>query len=210
MDAFPSSTGSAGAPKGYGKNIVMGYYDGNTVTALWNYAQHFALNDNSWTTTFGPSTPGALNLISGQTDGIDAMLNVVDESGKLLHPSNEVKDGDGNYTVIGDTDPLLDACSKSTRPGDDARPEHRRSAQRQGCLLGLVHGRIRSDDHQSQWHERLRAVERDAGAGRVPGRDARLHPAPRMVPVLRLDAKRHPCASEVDGGHRPYPRPAHR
>ena len=104
---------SAGAPKGYGKNIVMGYYDGNTVTALWNYAQHFALNDNSWTTTFGPSTPGALNLISGQTNGIDATLNVVDGSGKLLHPSNEVKDGNGNYTVIGDTDPLLDACSKS-------------------------------------------------------------------------------------------------
>ena len=22
--------------------LVMGYYDGNTVTALWNYAQHFA------------------------------------------------------------------------------------------------------------------------------------------------------------------------
>ncbi len=113
MDAFPSSTGRGGAPKGYGKNIVMGYYDGNTVTALWNYAQHFAMNDNSWTTTFGPSTPGALNLISGQTNGIDATLNVVDGSGKLLHPSNEVKDGNGNYTVIGDTDPLLDACSKS-------------------------------------------------------------------------------------------------
>lgn len=113
MDAFPSSTGRAGAPNGYGKNIVMGYYDGNTVTALWNYAQHFALNDNSWTTTFGPSTPGALNLISGQSNGIDAMLNVVDESGKPLHPSNEVKDGAGNYTVIGDTEPLLDECSKS-------------------------------------------------------------------------------------------------
>ena len=112
MDAFPSSTGRGGAPKGYGKNLVMGYYDGNTVTALWNYAQHFALNDNSWTTTFGPSTPGALNLISGQTNGIDATLNVVDESGKLLHPSNEVKDGNGNYTLVGDADPLLDACSK--------------------------------------------------------------------------------------------------
>ena len=23
--------------------LVMGYFDGNTVTALWNYAQHFAL-----------------------------------------------------------------------------------------------------------------------------------------------------------------------
>ena len=47
----------------------MGYYDGNTVTALWNYAQHFAMSDNSFGTTFGPSTPGALNLISGQTHG---------------------------------------------------------------------------------------------------------------------------------------------
>jgi len=32
----------------------MNYYDGNTVTGLWNYAQHFAMNDNSFGTTFGP------------------------------------------------------------------------------------------------------------------------------------------------------------
>ncbi len=51
---------------------VMGYYDGNTVTALWNYAQHFALNDNSFGTTFGPSTPGAINLVSGNTHGTHA------------------------------------------------------------------------------------------------------------------------------------------
>ena len=43
--------------------ITMGYYDGNTVTALWNYAQRFAMSDNSYDTTFGPSTPGAINLI---------------------------------------------------------------------------------------------------------------------------------------------------
>ena len=27
--------------------IVMAYYDGNTVTALWNYAQHFAMSDSA-------------------------------------------------------------------------------------------------------------------------------------------------------------------
>ena len=60
-------------PAGIGsKALVMGYYDGNTVTALWNYAQHFALNDNNYTTQFGPSTPGAINLISGQTNGVAA------------------------------------------------------------------------------------------------------------------------------------------
>ena len=42
----------------------MGYYDGNTVTALWNYAQQYTLSDNSFGTVFGPSTPGAINLIS--------------------------------------------------------------------------------------------------------------------------------------------------
>ncbi len=47
----------------------MGYYDGNTATAIWNYAQYFAMSDNSFGTTFGPSTPGALNLISGNTFG---------------------------------------------------------------------------------------------------------------------------------------------
>ena len=49
---------------------MMGYYDGNTVTALWNYAQNFAMSDNSYDTNFGPSTPGALNLVSGQTNGV--------------------------------------------------------------------------------------------------------------------------------------------
>ena len=28
----------------------MDYYDGNTVTGLWNHAQHYALNDNSFNT----------------------------------------------------------------------------------------------------------------------------------------------------------------
>src|SRR5262249_17885503 len=51
------------------KSIVMDYYDGNTVTALWNYAQHFAMSDNSFGTVYGPSTVGALNLGSGQTHG---------------------------------------------------------------------------------------------------------------------------------------------
>src|SRR5262249_28681463 len=73
MDLFPPFTRTANpAPLAAPNNLslVMGYYDGNTVTAMWNYAQHFAMSDNSWTTVFGPSTPGAINLISGQTSGM--------------------------------------------------------------------------------------------------------------------------------------------
>jgi phospholipase C len=114
MDSFPFATGVGGTPSGFGKSLVMGYYDGNTVAAMWNYAQHFALNDNTWTTTFGPSTPGALNLVSGQTSGFDAFVNVVDGSGNLLHATHEAKDGNGNFTEIGDGEPLNDVCSNTT------------------------------------------------------------------------------------------------
>src|SRR5260370_36590686 len=54
---------------GHPNDLIMGYYDGNTVTALWNYAQSFRMSDNSFGTGFGPSTPGALNLIPGHTNG---------------------------------------------------------------------------------------------------------------------------------------------
>src|SRR5205823_4056894 len=66
LDKFVEFNGATYSPPPQGAKgpcrarQVMGYYDGNTVTALWNYAQHFALNDNSFGTTFGPSTPGAL------------------------------------------------------------------------------------------------------------------------------------------------------
>jgi phospholipase C len=79
---------------------VMGYFDGNTVTALWNYAQRFAMSDNSFNTTFGPSTPGALNLVSGQTAGADVA--------SLTTPfGTDVVQG----TVISDAQPRFDDCS---------------------------------------------------------------------------------------------------
>ena len=100
MDLFPTDTSSGG-------NEVMGYFDGNTVTALWNYAQSFAMSDNSYSTTFGPSTPGVINLVSGQTNGVTATLNGT---------GDETSGGsDGSLTVIGDPDPIGDVCSAATR-----------------------------------------------------------------------------------------------
>ena len=63
----PSTPTAGRAPEYCPPGIVMDYYDGNTVTALWNYAQYYSMSDNNWDTTFGPSTPGALNVISGDT-----------------------------------------------------------------------------------------------------------------------------------------------
>jgi phospholipase C len=67
MDRFVQTLG----PHGSGCNpaTVMDYYNGNTVTALWNYAQRFAMSDNSYDATFGPTLLGHLNLVAGQTRG---------------------------------------------------------------------------------------------------------------------------------------------
>jgi phospholipase C len=120
MDQFPLSVGSpdtaesstvnvaavTGAPAIANTNgLTMGYFDGNAVTALWNYAQHYSLNDHSFGTTFGPSTPGAINLISGQTNGVINPLNVA---------SSIVADGNGGFTDINDADPTGDLCSSTS------------------------------------------------------------------------------------------------
>jgi phospholipase C len=115
MDLFPSTVGVAdsttlvnqtAAPAIAGTTALnMGYYDGNTVTALWNYAQHYSMNDHSFGTTFGPSTQGALNLVSGQTNGLTYSAGAA---------GGVVADGSGGYTLVSDEDPTGDVCSSAT------------------------------------------------------------------------------------------------
>jgi phospholipase C len=95
MDKFVQGVGPGCKDKG----IVMDYYDGNTVTGLWNYAQHYSMSDAFFETTFGPSALGALNLISGQTHGAtpDSIPGLVSQG-----------------TVIADARPAYDVCSKGT------------------------------------------------------------------------------------------------
>ena len=99
---YADPTQSDASSKGYcDPKLAMGYYDGNTVTALWNYAQRFAISDNFYTSTFGSSLPGHLNLISGQTHGADGQGNIPD---RII-----------NGTIIGNANPVYDDCSRGER-----------------------------------------------------------------------------------------------
>ncbi len=115
-DLFPKYTGngSSGGAGAFGTTgQVMGYFDGNTVTALWNYAQRFAMSDNAYTSTYGPSTPGALNVIAGQTDGMQ-IVKTSKAVSTLAKTSYYINDGQGGLTMINDVDPGYDVCSSTT------------------------------------------------------------------------------------------------
>ena len=116
VDLFPKYTGQAGCAATYawGKSngLVMGYFDGNTVTGLWNYAQHFAMSDNSFGTSFGPSTPGVLNLVAG---------NTYPATGTGLVSPKIVPGNAAGNTLVGDLDPTGDVCSASTSTGTTVR-----------------------------------------------------------------------------------------
>jgi phospholipase C len=81
LNKFPENTAAVGT--GCTPALSMGYYDGNTVTALWNYAQHFSMSDNFFDTEFGTTVMGHLNLISGQTHE----TSVASISGKIANGS---------------------------------------------------------------------------------------------------------------------------
>jgi phospholipase C len=115
MDKFPESVGAGGPgcnDVGMGTGVVMGYYDGNTVTALWNYAQHFSMSDNSFGTDFGPSSVGAINLISGNT--CCATLVPLTASGKAASATGNIAGGAKTGALIGDPRPGLDDCTQTT------------------------------------------------------------------------------------------------
>ncbi|WP_377271757.1 phospholipase C [Peterkaempfera sp. SMS 1(5)a] len=119
-DSGKCSGGLFGEP-----GLVMDYYDGNTVTALWNYAQNYTLSDSSYSSTYGPSTPGALNLIAGQTHGVVS----VDPTTGTEHPKQTATpdaytvatpDAHGVGTVINDPDPAYDDCSDKDHTSTNA------------------------------------------------------------------------------------------
>ena len=145
MDKFVEFTETATcSPPNYGApGLVMDYYDGNTATGLWNYAQNYAMSDNNWDTTFGPSTPGALNLISGQT-GCSYAVDPNSNNAKITTPISgtvSALNSAGLGTIYGDLDPAYDDCSDNSRTSSTAKlnPLGVATGQNIGDLLNARH-----------------------------------------------------------------------
>jgi phospholipase C len=118
-----SATPAAGcAPEYCPPGIVMDYYDGNTTTAMWNYAQYYSMSDNDYDTVFGPSSPGAINVTSGTTAGAKALnpsWDPTDPNGPATSSSIvDVNSSTGLGVLNGDNDPYYDACSDSNHTTD--------------------------------------------------------------------------------------------
>jgi phospholipase C len=174
MDKFPESTGSASATcNSYGKGtgVVMGYFDGNTVTALWNYAQHFAMSDNAYGTMFGPSTVGALNLIAGTT--ATATLVPLKPNGAAASGSGSIANGATSGAAIGDPRPGGDECVL-TNPGLQSTTMITVSGKNVGDLLnakGLTWGWFQGGFAPTGYNSQGRAVCGSHHAG-LAGDDA--------------------------------------
>jgi len=137
MNKFPEAVGSGGPgcyDAGKGPGIVMSFYDGNTVTAIWHYAQHFAMSDNSYGTNFGPSTVGAVNLISGNT--CCATLLPLAADGKTPgSASGNIAGGLSTGAVIGDPRPGHDNCLTTPAVGTAKKTRITMSGLNVGDLL---------------------------------------------------------------------------
>lgn len=117
MDKFVENTSKdACGPGQFGRpGLTMDYYDGNTVTGIWNYAQNYSMSDSHFSTVFGPSSPGALNLVSGQTHGASEFT----AAGQPVKPAASdytvrAPDANGVGTMINDPDPVYDDCSNKS------------------------------------------------------------------------------------------------
>ena len=70
------------------------------------------MSDGAYADTYGPSTPGMLNVSSGQTNGLTIVATTQKpySAGAPIY-DYYVNDGQGGFTMIDDVDPAYDVCS---------------------------------------------------------------------------------------------------
>ena len=213
MDKFvqftntPTCTGTPTTPYG-APGLVMNYFDGNTVTGLWNYAQNYAMSDNNFDTVFGPSTPGALNLISGNS-GASYAVNAA-TGAKITTPVSgtvSALNSEGLGTIYGDLDPAYDDCSNGSHASaDNAFPLGVATGQNIGDLLnakritwGWFQGGFTSTGTNAAGYAVCGSTSKNVGGNIVT--DYSPHHEPFQYYKSTANPKHLPPSSEAAIGH---------
>ena len=215
--ANPTDSGFPGTFKA--APTVMAYFDGNTVTALWNYAQNFAMSDNSFDSVYGPSTNGAINLVSGQTHGAivetassarnafagtgdDARRGVCRQSGhRRRHPVRRYR-------------PVLRRLL-ARHHGEVPRQEHRRPFERKSVTWGWFAGGFAPTVTAAEnngiavcgashaGHPGVASRTRSSAARRQHAHPVTDYSSTTSVPVLPVDLESAPFAVQQGEQDRP-------
>ena len=121
--------------------MAMAHVNCDTVPFYWQYADRFTLFDNFHQTTFGPSTPGAIAMIAGQTGETQWALhpNEADPTGLTL--PNETDDGPW-------TGSNKDMSSVKPPYGPDESPDGPEHEPDLRDATAVVHGSRRQPDYE--------------------------------------------------------------
>jgi phospholipase C len=79
MDGFVAAEGS---------NLTMGYYDGSEIPYYWDYANHYVLDDNFYSSLMGPSFPNHLYIASGTNGPTSLSYPWVQNNGVINNPGS--------------------------------------------------------------------------------------------------------------------------
>jgi phospholipase C len=74
--------------------LTMAHEDCHTIPFLWRYAHRFALYDHIFQAMYGPSTPGNIDLIAGQTGQTQAARHPNQKEKSLITPGEPVVNDD--------------------------------------------------------------------------------------------------------------------
>ncbi|CCH77662.1 Phosphoesterase [Nostocoides japonicum T1-X7] len=186
--------------------LAMDYFDGNTVTAMWNYAQQYALSDNFYDSNFGPSTPGAINLASGNTHGFRAVdpttLQPVTDSYAIFSP-----DANGVGTMINDPDPAYDDCSNNDRTSTNSLTEATGDKNigdllnARGVTWGWFQGGFRPTTPASDSHPYAACAATHENVGGYSQRDYSPHHEPFQYYASTANPHHLPPKNVAETGH---------
>ena len=209
----------------------MNYYDGNTVTGLWNYAQHFAMSDNSFATDVRAVRAG-----SGQPRLRQHRQRSGPPRSTARPPTGHGRRRQGGASLIEDAQPYYDDCSTrdavsltGTNLGDELNAPglswgwfqggfapsttfaqalaDRHEPAHEHVHAGPVQGLLRKRNRPAILTRRCatRSTRSGIGSRRRNGQYGNKDDyiaAPRAVPVLRLDGQPAPPGAGVAGGDR--------